>query len=270
LRQVQPGDDDVLLRAVRVLETLAGMEQPAPLDAVAQRTGLPRTKAYRALRALERDGFVGHVGRLGYRTSGRSLSLALLLGPRPILRQRAISVLTRLSAATATTSTLYMRSGEHRVLLLATPPPHGPRLDVTLGERAPLTSGCVGQAILAFLPAETRDALVAHSPRNVPRPTPEELEGIERRGYAISRNANHVGISGVAAPLRDPSGADPLGSLCVAGPAGDLTDADLHRLSRPLIAACAELAPRIATLIGQDGWIRQEALDIGMLPDIEM
>jgi hypothetical protein len=37
-----------------------------------------------------------------------------------------------------------------------------------------------------------------------------------------------------------------------------------------LIAACVELAPKLATLIGQDGWIRQEALDIGMLPDIEM
>jgi IclR family transcriptional regulator, acetate operon repressor len=270
LHQVQPGADDVLLRAVRVLETLAGMEQPAPLAAVAERTGLPRTKAYRALRALERDGFVGHVGRAGYRTSGRSLSLALLLGPRPILRQRAISVLTRLSAATSTTSTLYMRSGEHRVLLLATPPPYGPRLEAVLGERAPLTSGCVGKAILAFLPSETRSALVENSPRSVPRPTPDELDGIVEQGYAISRNVNHVGVSGVAAPLLDPSGAGPLGSLCLAGPTGDLTDADLYELSRPLIAACAELAPRLATLIGQDGWIRQEALDIGMLPDIEM
>lgn len=260
----------MLLRAVRVLEALAGMEQPAPLDAVAERTGLPKTKAYRTLRALERDGFVGHVGRAGYRTSGRSLSLALMLGPRPILRQRAISVLTRLSAATSTTATLYMRSGEHRVLLLATPPPYGPRLDVYLGERAPLTSGCVGKAILAFLPPGTRAALVANSPRSVPRPAPDELDGIEQRGYAISRNVNHVGITGVAAPLLDPSGADPLGSLCLAGPATDLTDADLHKLSRPLIAACAELAPRLATLIGQHGWIRQEALDIGMLPDIEI
>jgi IclR family acetate operon transcriptional repressor len=179
-------------------------------------------------------------------------------------------VLTRLSAATSTTSTLYMRSGEHRVLLLATPPPYGPRLDVSLGERAPLTSGCVGKAILAFLPSATRDALVANSPWSVPRPAPGELDDIERQGYATSRNANHVGIAGVAAPLLDPSGADPLGSLCLAGPASDVTDAGLHKLSRPLIAACAELAPKLATLIGQDGWIRQEALDIGMLPDIEI
>lgn len=259
----------MLLRSVRVLETLAGMEQPAPLSAVAERTGLPKSKAYRVLRALERDGFVAHVGRAGYRTSPRSLSLALLLGPRPVLRQQALSALTRLAVATSTTATLYLRSGEHRVLLLGIPPPHGPRLDVSLGERAPLTSGCVGQAILAFLPAATRDAIVENGPRNVPRPTTTELAGIRRRGYAISRNANHPNVTGVAAPLLDPAGSGPLGSLCLAGPAGDLSDADLHRLSRPLVARCAELAPRLARLIGQQGWIRQEALDIGMLPDLE-
>jgi DNA-binding IclR family transcriptional regulator len=118
--------------------------------------------------------------------------------------------------------------------------------------------------------AATRDALVANSPRSVPRPDPDELDGIEQQGYAISRGANRVGITGVAAPLLDPSGADPLGSLCLAGPAADLTDADLHKLSRPLITACSELAPQLATLIGRDGWIRQEALDIGMLSDIEI
>lgn len=52
------GGSDGLVRALRVLETLAGMRQPASLPAITARTGLSKTKAYRVLRILQDGGYV--------------------------------------------------------------------------------------------------------------------------------------------------------------------------------------------------------------------
>lgn len=85
------------LRALRVLEALAGMQQPASLPAIVLATGLSRTKAYRALRVLQDNGFIDHLGHGGYRLGSRSVALASLIGPRPALLRCAYPLLRRLA-----------------------------------------------------------------------------------------------------------------------------------------------------------------------------
>src|ERR1700684_2550788 len=77
--------EDGHIRALRVLETLAGLEQPASLPTIADKAQLTKTKAYRILRGLQDHGFVDHVGRSGYRIGSRAVALASLIGPRPAL-----------------------------------------------------------------------------------------------------------------------------------------------------------------------------------------
>lgn len=74
---------DSALRAMRVLEALAGMEQPAGLLTIAAAVNLSKTRAYRVLRSLQDHGYVDHADRNGYRIGSRSLALASLIGPRP-------------------------------------------------------------------------------------------------------------------------------------------------------------------------------------------
>lgn len=262
---------DLLRRSLRVLEALAGMEQPAALLAVAQATGLSKANAYRALRSLQDEGYVDHLGRRGYRIGSRSIALASLIGPRPALLQRARPVLSRLAAEARETATLHLRSGDHRVLVLGTqaaPDPQGRRVHV--GERAPLTSGCSGRAILAHLPAEQARKIIATYAADGRRAGAEQdLHAVRAVGYAMSFSENHPHLNGIGKALLDPDDGYPLGSITIAGPDERLPEQTLRRLAAPLSAACEQLAPRLATVIGPNSSVRLESLDVTIQDFIE-
>ncbi|WP_308818712.1 IclR family transcriptional regulator [Pseudonocardia alni] len=258
---MQPVDDNVLTRGLRVLETLAGMEQPASLDRITEQAKLTRTKTYRCLVALEAQGYITHVGRSGYRTTGRALGLALLLGPRPVVRQRALPHLVRLNRDTRTKATLFLRSGAHRVLMLVVGAGQEQWRDVVIGSRAPLFSGCTGRSILAWLPEEEQRAILDAS-TDSHEIRPEDLADVRDQGYATSRSANHQGVSGVAAPILDPDDGLPLGCICLADEADRLPDSSLHEMSQSLRATCLALGPQLAPVVGRTGALLQTALDV--------
>ncbi|WP_236795023.1 IclR family transcriptional regulator [Amycolatopsis sp. GM8] len=256
--------EDGHIRALWILETLAGLQQPAALNTIAERAGLPRTKAYRMLRDLQEHGYVDHIGRRGYRMGGRAVALGSLVGLRPAILHRARPVLIRLASDTSEIASLHLRSGAHRVIVFSAEPPGiGVRPIAHLGERSPLTSGCAGTAILAFLPAQqVDDVLLAQVSPTVRTDLPEQLVEIRRRRYAISQSANHPALNGIAAPLLDPDSGHALASVTVAGPAARLPEPVLHRLAPPLLAACAELAPRLAAVLGPSSSVRLDSLDV--------
>ena len=261
---VDQTQEDGPIRALRVLETLAGLQQPASLPAIADKAQLSKSKAYRVLRGLQDHGFVDHAGHSGYRIGSRAIALATLIGPRPALLQIARPLLARLAAQSSETVTLHLRSAEHRVLVLAAEPPSNPMRGLpTIGERSPLTSGCVGRAILAFLPRNEAEQIIrAHSPQSVGRRLPALLARIREQGYALSFSDNHTDLNGIAAPLLDPVDGTALGSIAIAGVDRRLPEETLLRLSAPLRAACADLAPRLATVLGPNSSIRLESLDV--------
>ncbi|TVT59338.1 IclR family transcriptional regulator [Amycolatopsis rhizosphaerae] len=257
-------EQDTHIRALRVLETLAGMQQPAPLPTIAERVQLSKTTAYRILRGLQDHGFIDHTGRTGYRIGSRAVALASLIGPRPALLQIIRPVLKKLATEASETVTLHLRSGAHRVLVLAAEPPGNPlRILPTLGERSPLTSGCSGQSILAFLPRQEADDIVRDHTRDGLRPgLPAALARIRKDSYALSFSGIHIGFNGVAAPLLDPTDGTALGSIAIAGLDRRLPRDTLLQLSTPLRAACADLAPRLATVLGPNSSIRLDPLDV--------
>jgi IclR family acetate operon transcriptional repressor len=251
------------LRALQVLEALAGMEQPASLAQVAETTRLPTTKAYRSLRALQDHGFVDHLGHRGYRLGGRSVALASLIGPRPALLRAAQPLLHRLAAFVQETSSLHLRSGTHRVLVIgAEARGQALRSSFTIGERAPLTSGCSGTVILAHLPVAEARKITASRPRREKRPSAALLAVIRTDGYAMSFSDNHVGVNGVAAPLLDPIDNYPLGSIAIAGAERRLPEYKLRELELPLRKTCRELEPHLARMLGPNSSERLASLDV--------
>ncbi len=259
-----PEQPDSALRAMRVLEALAGMEQPAGLLTIAAAMNLSKTRTYRVLRSLQDHGYVDHADRNGYRIGSRSIALASLIGPRPALLQRARPVLAKLVGVASESATLHLRSGAHRVLVLGVEARNNVlHRSVMVGERAPLTSGCSGTTILAHLPpAEADEIITAHTTAQQ-RPALSTLLGrIRDDGFAVSFSSNHVGLNGIAAALLDPDDGYPLGSLAIAGAEQRLPEAALRRLAGPLRVACADLAPRLATVLGPNSSVRLESLDV--------
>ncbi|NKQ51691.1 IclR family transcriptional regulator [Amycolatopsis sp. K13G38] len=249
-------------RILHVLEALAGLEQPANLPVIAAKAGLGKAKAYRSLRVLQEEGYVDHVGRTGYRIGSRALALASLMGPRPALLRLARPTLARLAAHAAETTHLHLRSGTHRIVMLSEDPPNNPeRLGSTVGERSPLTSGCGGTSILAFLPADqAREVLRRDGTKR--RGINALLTRVRRNGYALSFSDNHPELNGIAAPLLDPDSGHAIGSISIAGHERRLPEPVLLRLRGPLMAACAELGPRLATFLGPNSTAHLESLDV--------
>lgn len=246
-----------------MLEALAGMRQPASLRAVAERIGLSESQAFRVLRELEREGYLDHLGRSGYRLAGRSVALATLIGPRPAMLRAIQPVIARLAHLTGEAVVLHLRSGAARVLVLGVPAPSGPILDPAgvLGERSPLAVGSSGRIILAYLPSS---ALVDIDLAGL---TSNQLSAIRERGYETSFGENHPGINGVSAPLlayREDARqeGEALGSITIAGPAERLSEADFPRVLPMLLAACRDLGPRLASLLGPDLGETVRALDL--------
>jgi len=251
------------LRGLQLLEALAGMRQPATLRDVADRAELSESYAFRLLQALEREGYLHHLGRSGYRLAGRSVALATLIGPRPAMLRLMYPVVARVATVSGEAAVVHLRAGHSRVLVLGVPAPSGPILDPAgaLGERSPLATGASGRIILAFV-AEAE--LVGIDLNGV---TPEHLAAIRERGYETSYGENHPGINGISVPLlaeaEDP--AHPpiaLGSMTVAGPAKRLSPKALARLVGPLLGACRDLSPRLAALLGPNPGATVEALDL--------
>lgn len=246
-----------------MLETLAGMRQPATLRDVAARAGLSESNAFRILQALENEGYLHHLGRSGYRLASRAMALATVIGPRPAMLRLMHPVVARLAAVSGEAAVVHLRAGEFRVLVLGVPAPSDPLLDPAgvLGERSPLAAGASGRIILAYLPESERADVDLHGV------TPEQLAAIRDRGYETSYGENHPGINGISVPLLatpdDPTGTPiVLGSMTIAGPAERLTPHTVARLVGPLQGACRDLSPRLAALLGPNPGSTIEALDL--------
>ncbi len=253
------------LRELHLLETLAALEQPAGLSAIAEAAELTNSKAYRILRSLQDRGFVNHAGRSGYRIGSRAVALASMIGPRPAVAACARPYLVALAELSAATVGINLRSGAHRVLVLgveSVKQPLGGAIE--LGERAPLSTGCSGTVILAHLPEAEVRVLLGQHPARAKAPNPARLARIRSSGYDISLSGNHLGMNGVAAPILDPVDGYPLGSMAIAGPERRLPEETLHGLSRPLMTACGKLSPKLARLLGRNSSERRASLDVAV------
>lgn len=251
------------LRGLHVLETLAGMRQPATLRDVAARAGLSESNAFRILQALENEGYLHHLGRSGYRLASRALALATVIGPRPAMLRLMHPIVARLAAVSGEAAVVHLRAGHFRVLVLGIPAPSGPVIDPAgvLGERSPLAAGASGRIILAYLPETELAGVDLHGV------TTEQLAAIRAQGYETSYGENHPGVNGISVPLlaaAEDAASQPivLGSMTIAGPSQRLPPQAVIRLVGPLLGACRDLSPRLAALLGPNPGSTIDALDL--------
>ena len=200
----------------QVLQALARATRPQMLRDLAAEARMPPAKAHRYLVSLARMGLVEQQPETGLYDLG---SFALQLG---------LSALARLEPVTLAAPVLAgLREATGQTVALAVWANHGPTIvrwlgadtpvsaSLRTGSVMPLTRSATGQAFLAFSPQETTAAWVkrelADNLRQGLTPTGrdevEQLVGqIRRRGFA--RTSDFIpGISGMAAPVFDHSGA---------------------------------------------------------------
>lgn len=233
---------DVLLLFVSGPDTLGVSE-------IARELRLSKAVVHRILQSLASRSLV----RVDPVTRGYRLGPgAIALGARALrdfdLRAAARPTLRRLRDLTGETTTLSMLLGESRLYLDQYESPREIKMTVPLGRPFPLYAGASSRAMLAFLPDQTVEHVVAAGLDRLTRETVLDADELRRRlaetrasGCATSRGERQDGAGSVAAPIFGIDG-EVVGSISVCGPVSRFDVETVERYVPLVRAAAAEIS----------------------------
>ncbi|WP_024645731.1 IclR family transcriptional regulator [Pseudomonas syringae] len=182
---------------------------------LAQRVGLSPPTTHRLLRSLMDEGMVEQdVLSKRYRLSIEFFALAARAGNSGNLRDLVRPSLLRLSASLGDSLFLLARSGFDAICLDRSEGPYPIRTFTgDIGGRVALGVGQGSLAILAFLPEDERETVIAY---NLPRLKDfhlydevflrSEVDSVRRLGYAARNTGALPGMAGLAVPIMDRNG----------------------------------------------------------------
>ena len=241
-------------RVVDILELLAASRDGMALREVSAQLEAPKSSLLPLLRALTARGYLEQTRTGAYRLGPRVLELGDATSGHRELADVARPTLVDLSRRTGETVFLGMLAadGVSVVFVDKVESEQIIRYSAGVGDRRPLHATSTGKAILAFLPAEQREALLGTLPlsRHTERTVTSlgtlrgSLDDVRRTGVCVSLDELVRGASGVAAPIFDRHGRV-AGACTIGGP----TDRVRPRL-RQLAAEVKDAARAISSLLG--------------------
>lgn len=242
-----------LTRGLTILEALSEAEGGATLTDIAQKVSLPASTTHRLLNTLEKMDYVHQTGELGLWTIGlKTFTVGSAFVSNRDFALQSHPYLRRLMDQSGETANLSILDGYDVVFIGQVQCREIMRMLVKLGSRHPIHASGSGKAILAALPDDTvQDILAKHGlPRHTEHTivTPDGLWNaiklIRKHGYAYDDEEHALGLRCVAAAVYDEY-CEPLGAISLAGPLSRLTDERIRALG-PLVArTAAEITTRM-------------------------
>ncbi|MGH7090975.1 MAG: IclR family transcriptional regulator, partial [Stellaceae bacterium] len=179
---------------------------------MARELGIPRSTVHRLVAALEAMGFLRRLENGGgYALGPAVLSIGFeYLGSLDIV-SLSNPVLARLRDDTNCSTHLAIRNGTDVVYLSRNPSRAAITSNVSVGSVLPAHATVIGRVMLADLtPAELAQLYAGRPLPKFTDQTPASLAGLERilaedgrRGYAVSQSFYELGVTSVAAAVRD-------------------------------------------------------------------
>jgi IclR family KDG regulon transcriptional repressor len=233
----RPSTAQTVRRTLDVLEALASARGPLGVSELAAKLGMSAAAAHRMLSTLAERGYARQdPASARYSIGPRCFSLATLAASQLDLRAAAAPHLRALNEETGEVVHLALYDDGEVIYIdrLEGKRPVGPISRI--GARAPAHCVSTGRAILAHLPDHVVQELVERGLKRYTERSPvtwaalqADREQTRRRGYAINEGSWYPEISGVAAPIRDYTGAVSA-SLGVCVPTSRFTPARRKKL----------------------------------------
>jgi DNA-binding IclR family transcriptional regulator len=120
------------------------------------------------------------------------------------------------------------------------------RVNVLVGQTAPLHCTALGKALLAFSGVPIPDRLEQFTPRTITRADrlARELASTHRQGYAVDDEEFDAGVRCLAAPVFDDR-SRVVGAIGISGPTTRMTDRRLRPLAATVMETAGELSDRM-------------------------
>ena len=212
-------------KAITLLRATAD-DRNANVSSLARAAGLPRATALRMIQTLEQEGFLLRIpGDDRVLLGPELLRLARGTDEQLLVREASRPVVGELVAAIRETVTLSVVAPDGGLDLVSqVDAPAQLRPQSWVGQRFPLHASASGKVLLATWDDARLDRFLTEP---LPRFTPAtitdatelraELDRVREQRYAVSRDEEEEGLSGLSAGVHGPDGAL-LGALTVGGP----------------------------------------------------
>lgn len=242
-----------LTRALRLLNVLAASDHGLTLSAIAQTGGLAISTTHRLLSTLQLENFVRFDPERGLWTIGVQ---SFIVGSA-FLRSRDLTSIARpvmwqLMERSGETVNLAVEDRGEAIYIAQIECRKTMRAIARPGGRAPMHASGVGKALLAGMPDEEVDRIIALN--GLPAATEKtistpgqlwaDIRLIRKRGFAIDDEESAIGLRCIAAAVLDESGRS-TAALSLSGPTARIGDELLEPLSDAVRAAAAQITAAI-------------------------
>jgi IclR family transcriptional regulator, pca regulon regulatory protein len=213
-RDSSPDFIEAIARGLDVIKAFGPGQPVMSLAGVAEASNLPRPTARRILITLEQLGYVRQADGPGYELTPRVLDLGMSYVLSRGLWEIARPHIESLVARTRESSSIAQLDGSDIVYVARVAVPKIVALVVTVGTRFPAMQTSLGKVLLAALPPDEAERVLAEPSRAgiTPRWQPDAAERaaalreVRARGWAITDGELAPAIRSVAVPLRDGDG----------------------------------------------------------------
>jgi DNA-binding IclR family transcriptional regulator len=198
-------------KAVRLLQAIATSEVPRQLADLAEQVDMPKPSVHRLLAQLEEVGMIGRdITGKGFTVGGTLLRLAVDAMTVRAKQPAVHGIMRKLVNHVKESCNLGMLQ-DHEVIYLERVECDWPlRMQLQAGSRVPLHCTASGKLFLAQMSSRLRQRLLASLPLHKftnntivdPELLEQECKAIKASGVSINREEYHLGLIGVAVPVR--------------------------------------------------------------------
>lgn len=241
--------------AARLLKAFLTREESIGVSELSRRLGIGKSNVHRLLTTLANEGLVEQDPRTGgYRLGIVVYELGEAVKIHLDLHAAAGPVLVRLREETGESSQVGVLDGAEVVYVDRLESAYSLRLFTETGRRVPAHATSSGKVLLAHLsPGSLERVLDAGLPCYTPHTVTDpdllraELAGVRAQGWARSVDEREIGVTSVAAPIRDVHG-DVVAAVSIGAPSARLGAMARRRYARLLVEAGEAVSRRL-------GWV---------------
>lgn len=242
-------------RALQLLTSFTPERTQWSVGDLSRRTGLHKSVVARLMTTMASQGFlVQDEANKTYTVGPEVFAIGSVYEPRMILERVALSAMHELAAAAGQTCALAIPAGLECMYVLAVenPSPSMIRVTVQPGRRRPYHTSAVGKILLANMPDQEQERILAHAPLS--RLTPfslasvdalqTELATVRRAGVAVSNQESVLGVGAIAAAVRNANGVA-IAAISVVFPFHLVQREQRKRITRLTLEAATRVSERV-------------------------
>ena len=233
-----------LQRTLDIIEAMAAGGRDMTITEANRKFRIPKSSVYSILQTLKSRGYVEKDDADRYFLTLKIFSVGSTLVDSLDIRKRLYPYLRDLADKAGITGHLAVLDSGYAVYIEKAEVLGALRLTTWVGKRMPVHSTSIGKALMAYLPGDDVDRIVAQ--RGLPKLTDKtitsarklklELARVRDLGYATANEENEAGVRAVAAPVFDHDGKV-VAAVNLGGPAVQMKMEDLPSLGRQVRAA---------------------------------